>query len=170
MSQNHSPGNAALLLSIPHPYICIINRHICRHISYQAYCINIVQKQSTLTEKSFEAGYFFISSSLSFIIHKNIISVPRCSVTLIFIPSYVSDGFNVRIFVSYTAHRYCLLQNFQTGSGVHPVPYSVGVASTFLELKRPAREADHASLSSSEVKNECSLTSIPEYASVTSTI
>ena len=74
MSQNHSPENTAFLLSISHPYIC-------RHISYQACCINIVQKESTLTEKSFEAD-LFICPSFSFIIHKNTISVP-----LIFIPS-----------------------------------------------------------------------------------
>jgi hypothetical protein len=168
---NHSSGNAALLLSVLHPYICIISNQMWRNISCQAYCINIIQKQSTLTENSrFWRRLFFTSSSLSFIIHKNTISVPRCNVTLIFVASSVSGGFNVRIFVSYISHSYCLLQNFQTISGVHRVPYSVGVAGSFPELKRSAREADHASQSSAEVKNECNLTSTTEYASVTSTI
>jgi len=154
-----------------HTLIYFISKHMWRNIFCHAYCINIVQKQSTSTEKvRFEAGNFFISSSHSFILHKNTISVLRCNVTLIFIPSEVSGGFNVRIFVPYISHSYCLLQNFQTVSGVHPVPYSVCVAGNLPELKRPAREADHASPSSAEVKSECSLTSTPEYASVTSTI
>ena len=51
------------------------------------------------------------------------------------------------------------LQIFQTGSGSHPAPYSVGMGVLFWGLKRPRRKLDHLPPSKTEVKNECSCTS-----------
>jgi hypothetical protein len=53
-----------------------------------------------------------------------------------------------------------LLQNAQTGSGPHPVPYSVRTGSCFPGLKRAERAADLSPPSSVEVNNKWSYTSI----------
>ena len=36
-------------------------------------------------------------------------------------------------------------QSVQTGSGVHPVPYSTDTVAFLLQVKQPGREADHSS-------------------------
>ena len=48
---------------------------------------------------------------------------------------------------------FSLLQNIYTGSGVHPVPKSVGISSSFRRVKRPGREADRTIPASAKVKN-----------------
>jgi hypothetical protein len=57
------------------------------------------------------------------------------------------------------ARDFFFLQNAQTASEAHPA--SNGYRSSFLGVKRPAREVDHWPPSSAEVKNEWSCTSIP---------
>jgi hypothetical protein len=44
--------------------------------------------------------------------------------------------------------KFLSFQNVQTGSVAHQVSYSVGTG-----VKRPGREADHAPVSSADVKN-----------------
>jgi hypothetical protein len=52
----------------------------------------------------------------------------------------------------------------QTGSGVHSASYPVCTRGYFLEVKWTGREADDSPLSSAEIKNAWSYTSIPQYA------
>jgi hypothetical protein len=44
-----------------------------------------------------------------------------------------------------------LLQRLETGSETQPVSYKLDNGVSFLEVKRPGREADHSSASSAEV-------------------
>jgi hypothetical protein len=54
------------------------------------------------------------------------------------------------------------LQNVQTGSGAHPVHYSIGTGSPPpWGVKWPGGEVNHSSPSSAEVKNEWSYTPVP---------
>jgi hypothetical protein len=55
---------------------------------------------------------------------------------------------------------------FQTGSGAHPASYPTGIGSLF-GVKRPEREADHSSPSSTEIKNVWRYTSTPPYVFMT---
>jgi hypothetical protein len=48
----------------------------------------------------------------------------------------------------------------------HPASYPVGTGCSFPGMKRPGREDDHSPLSSVEVKNAWSYTSIPQYVSM----
>jgi hypothetical protein len=52
----------------------------------------------------------------------------------------------------------------QTGSGVHPTPYTMGTGSSFPGVKRPGREADYSNPTSGEVKKMWIYTSTPPYA------
>jgi hypothetical protein len=52
--------------------------------------------------------------------------------------------------------QFCLLQNVQNGSVVHPV---AGVLAR--GVKRPKRDTDHSPPSSDEVKNECNYSTAP---------
>ena len=54
----------------------------------------------------------------------------------------------------------CLLQNVQTGSGVHPAVYSMGTGF-FPGIKQLGRDVNHPPPSSAEAKNEWSYTSSP---------
>jgi hypothetical protein len=42
--------------------------------------------------------------------------------------------------------NFSLQHRVQNGSGVHPVPYSMGTRGSSLGVKRPKREADHSPL------------------------
>jgi hypothetical protein len=48
---------------------------------------------------------------------------------------------------------FSLHHRVQTGSGAHPTSYPVSTRGSFLEVKRPGREADHSSTSSAALKN-----------------
>jgi hypothetical protein len=54
------------------------------------------------------------------------------------------------------------LHIIQTGSGVHPT-YKMGTESSFREVKRQGREADHSPPTSAEVKKMWIYTSTPPY-------
>jgi hypothetical protein len=58
------------------------------------------------------------------------------------------------------AGNFSLRHRVQTASGAHPASYPVGTGGS-QGVKRPAREADHSSPSSAEVKNGRSYTSTP---------
>jgi hypothetical protein len=49
----------------------------------------------------------------------------------------------------------------QNGSGAHPSSYPMGTSGSFLEVKRPGREADHSPPSRHEIKNARSYKSPP---------
>jgi len=63
------------------------------------------------------------------------------------------------------AGNFSLRHRVQTASGAHPASYPVGTGGS-QGVKRPAREADHSSPSSAEVKNGRSYTSTPQYTSM----
>jgi hypothetical protein len=50
------------------------------------------------------------------------------------------------------AGNFSLRHRVQTGSGAHPASYSMGIGGSFLEVKRPRREANHSPPSSAKVK------------------
>jgi hypothetical protein len=56
-----------------------------------------------------------------------------------------------------------LLHVVQTGSGVHPTSYPMGMGALFPGVKRPGREADRSPPASAEVKNTWIYTSTPPY-------
>ena len=62
---------------------------------------------------------------------------------------------------SYRNNQYCLLQNVDTSSGVHPASYSIVVGVNFPEVKRPGRDANHLHTSNAELKYEWSR--VPNY-------
>jgi hypothetical protein len=49
---------------------------------------------------------------------------------------------------------FSLLNNVQTGSGVHPASYSMDIENPFLGVKRSGREADHSSPATAEGEND----------------
>jgi hypothetical protein len=51
----------------------------------------------------------------------------------------------------------------QTDSGVHPPSYKMGTRSSFPEVKRQGREANHSPPTSAEVKKMWIYTSTPTY-------
>jgi hypothetical protein len=51
----------------------------------------------------------------------------------------------------------------QTGSGVHPASYTLGIRGPLPEVKRPGCEADHSPPTSAKVKKMWIYTSIPPY-------
>jgi hypothetical protein len=57
-----------------------------------------------------------------------------------------------------------LLHIIQTGSGVNPTSFPVGIGALSLEVKRPGREADYSPPASAEAKNMWIYTSTPQYA------
>jgi hypothetical protein len=56
-----------------------------------------------------------------------------------------------------------LYHRVQTCFGAHQASYPMGTGCSSLEVKRPAREADHSPQSSAESKNAWSYTSTPQY-------
>jgi len=56
-----------------------------------------------------------------------------------------------------------LHHHVQTSSGAHPVSYAMGASCSFPRVKWPGCENDHAPPYSTEVKNEWSFTSTPQY-------
>jgi hypothetical protein len=46
--------------------------------------------------------------------------------------------------------------SFEEITRAHAASYSIGTGGSFMRVKRPGRDVDHSSLSSAEVKNECS--------------
>jgi hypothetical protein len=48
--------------------------------------------------------------------------------------------------------NFSLHHRVQNGSGSHPASHPMGTRGSFLEIKRPEREADHLPPSSAEVK------------------
>jgi hypothetical protein len=56
-----------------------------------------------------------------------------------------------------------LLHIVQTGSGVHPTSYKMGIGSSFPGVKRQGRKADHSPPTSAEVKKMWIYTSTPIY-------
>jgi hypothetical protein len=60
--------------------------------------------------------------------------------------------------------RISLLQDVQTGSGVHTTSYPMGTGGFSPRVKRPGREADHSPSASAEVKKMWIHTSIPPNA------
>jgi hypothetical protein len=58
------------------------------------------------------------------------------------------------------SQEFYVLHVVQTGSGVHPTSYPMGVGG----VKRPGREADHSPQASAEVKHMWIYTSTTPYA------
>jgi hypothetical protein len=58
---------------------------------------------------------------------------------------------------------FSLRHGVHTGCGTRPTPYVLGTGGSFSTVKRPGREADHSSLTSTESKNVWSCTSVPQY-------
>jgi hypothetical protein len=56
-----------------------------------------------------------------------------------------------------------ILHIVQTGSGVHPTSYKMGIGGSFLGVKQQGREADHSPPTSAEVKKMWIYTSTPTY-------
>jgi hypothetical protein len=63
------------------------------------------------------------------------------------------------------ARNFSLLCSVQTGSGVHPVPYPVGIEGSFPTVKWSESEADHSSACSAEVKNGGVIRPLPHTSS-----
>jgi hypothetical protein len=58
---------------------------------------------------------------------------------------------------------FSLLHIVQTGSGAHPAYYRMGTKALSPGVKRPGREADHSSPTSTEVKKTWIYPSTPPY-------
>jgi hypothetical protein len=61
-------------------------------------------------------------------------------------------------------NEFSLLHVVQTGSGVHPASYPMGIGSFSSKVKRPGREADHSPPATTKVKKMWIYTSTPSYA------
>jgi hypothetical protein len=74
---------------------------------------------------------------------------------------YGLDDQGARVRFSAGAGNFSPHHRIQKGSGAHPDSYPMGIRGTFPGVKRPGREADHSSPSSSKVNNAWSYTSSP---------
>jgi hypothetical protein len=71
-------------------------------------------------------------------------------------------GVGVRVLAGW---RFSLLHVVQTGSGVHPTSYPMGIGGgSFPGVKQQGREPDHSPPATAEVKKMWIYTSIPPYA------
>jgi hypothetical protein len=66
-------------------------------------------------------------------------------------------------FESWQDQEFSLLHIIQTGSGVHPSSYPMGMGTLSQGVKQQGREADHSPQTSAEVKKTRIYTSILSY-------
>jgi hypothetical protein len=71
----------------------------------------------------------------------------------------------VSAFYGLEARNLSLLHSVLSGSGAHPVSYSVGTGGCIPEVKRPGLEADHSPPPSDEIKKEGDIRPLPHISS-----
>jgi hypothetical protein len=65
--------------------------------------------------------------------------------------NFLQDKREIITLFSTRARDFSALSNVETGSGFHTFPYTKGIGCSFLGVKRPRLESDHASSSTAEL-------------------